>query len=48
MKIRIICTYQGGQSLSVIAHEHGLMVSTVNTIMQDAAHIKEYVIRSFT
>jgi hypothetical protein len=39
----MICKYEGGQSLSAIAHEIGLAVSTVKTIMKDASHIKEHV-----
>jgi hypothetical protein len=39
MKIRIICKYEGGESLYAIAL--GLVVSTVNTIVKDAAAIKE-------
>jgi hypothetical protein len=43
MKIRIICKYEGRQSLSAIAHELGFAISTVNTIFKDAACIIEHV-----
>jgi hypothetical protein len=43
MKIRIIHKYEGGQSLSAISRELGFAVSTVNTIVKDAARIKEHV-----
>jgi hypothetical protein len=38
MKMRIICKYEGGESLSAIAL--GLVLSTVITIAKDAAAIK--------
>jgi transposase-like protein len=43
MKIRIIRKYEGGQSLTAISRELGFAVSTVNTIVKDAARIKEHV-----
>jgi hypothetical protein len=43
MKIRIIYKYKGGQTLSAIACEHDFSASTINTIMKDAARMKEYV-----
>nr|XP_020859335.1 tigger transposable element-derived protein 1-like [Phascolarctos cinereus] len=42
MKMNIIRKYEGGQKLSSIARELGLAVSTVNTIVKDAARIKEH------
>jgi hypothetical protein len=37
MKIGMICKYEGGQSLSRIAHDLGYVVSTVNNnVKQDA------------
>jgi hypothetical protein len=39
VKIGMICKYGGGQHISAI----GFAVSTLNTIMEAAAHIKEYV-----
>jgi hypothetical protein len=43
MKIKVRCKYKSGQILSTTALELGFSVSTVNTIMKDAAHIKEHV-----
>jgi hypothetical protein len=43
MKMKMINKYESGQSLSTIARELGLSVSTVNTIVKDADRIKEHV-----
>jgi hypothetical protein len=43
MRIRMTRIYAGGQSLSAIACELGSVLSAVNTIMKDAASMKEYV-----
>jgi hypothetical protein len=43
LKLRMIRKYEGGQSLSAIARELVLAVSTVNTIVKDAFRIKERV-----
>uniref|UniRef100_A0A8C9SKK2 HTH CENPB-type domain-containing protein n=1 Tax=Scleropages formosus TaxID=113540 RepID=A0A8C9SKK2_SCLFO len=43
MKMKMIKKYEGGQNLSAIARELGLSVSTVNTIVKNAARIKEHV-----
>ncbi|XP_068959392.1 uncharacterized protein [Petaurus breviceps papuanus] len=42
MKMNIIRKYEGGQKLSSIARELSLAVSTVNSIVKDAARIKEH------
>ncbi|XP_036598723.1 tigger transposable element-derived protein 1-like [Trichosurus vulpecula] len=42
MKMNIIRKYEGGQKLSSIARELSLAVSTVNTIVKDAARIKDH------
>nr|XP_023648729.1 tigger transposable element-derived protein 1-like isoform X2 [Paramormyrops kingsleyae] len=46
LKMKIIRKYEGGQSLSAIAREFGLAVSTINTIVKDAARIKQHVRRA--
>nr|XP_023694244.1 tigger transposable element-derived protein 1-like [Paramormyrops kingsleyae] len=43
LKIKIIRKYEAGQCLSAIAREFGLANSTVNTIVKDAARIKQHV-----
>jgi hypothetical protein len=43
MKIKVRCKYESGQILFTTALEHGFPVSTVNTIMKDAARIKEHM-----
>jgi hypothetical protein len=43
MKIRMIHKYEGGQSLSAIAHELSFVVSTVNPAVKDAPHVKKHV-----
>jgi transposase-like protein len=48
MKTKIIRKYEGGQSLSAVARELGFAVSTVNTIVKDAARIKEHAKRTST
>ena len=42
-KMKMIKKFETGQSLSAIARELGLSVSTVNTIVKDADRIKEHV-----
>ncbi|XP_006635468.2 tigger transposable element-derived protein 1-like [Lepisosteus oculatus] len=42
-KINIIRRYEGGQSLTSIAREVGMPISTVSTIVKDSARIKEHV-----
>jgi hypothetical protein len=42
IKIRMVCKYERGQSLSAIAHELGCTVSTMNTNGIDAACVKEH------
>jgi hypothetical protein len=43
MKTRMIHKYEGGKNVSAIACELGFALSTVNTIMKDAARIKEWL-----
>jgi hypothetical protein len=43
MKIRMICKYEYGQSLTAITCELDFVVSTVNTIMKNATCTKECV-----
>jgi transposase-like protein len=43
MKIRVICKYESGRSLSAIPLELGFTISTVNTIVKDATHVKEHM-----
>jgi hypothetical protein len=43
MKIRMVHRYECGQILFAISCVLGFMVSTVNTIVKDAAHMKEHV-----
>jgi hypothetical protein len=42
MKLRMICKYECGQSLSAVALEYIYAVSTMNTTLMDAARMKEY------
>jgi hypothetical protein len=42
IKVRMICKYEGVQSLSEISCELALATSTVNTIVKDAAHKKDH------
>jgi hypothetical protein len=43
LKLRIIRKYECGQSVTAMARELSLAVSTVNTIVKDAFRIKEHV-----
>jgi hypothetical protein len=43
LDLEMICKYEGRQSLSGIAREPGFVVSTVNTMVKDAACIEEHV-----
>jgi hypothetical protein len=43
MKMRLTHNYEGGQSLSAVAHEIGFIVSAVNTVGKDAVHTKDHV-----
>jgi hypothetical protein len=42
MKLRMICKYEYGQSLSAVVVEYIYAVSTMNTTMKGAARMKEY------
>jgi hypothetical protein len=39
MKIRLLCKYEGGKSLSAVSLELGFAISTVNTTVKDAAYV---------
>lgn len=39
----MIHKHEGGQSLTATVHELGFAVSTVKTVVKDAARINEYV-----